>query len=262
MHKEMPLIGHLEELRWTLVRCLCSVIICAIPAGILWRRIFDFIAVWPLRLSDPVPLLFFTAPTDAVYFIFKIALVCGTILASPFLFQQLWRFIASALYKNEKAAIVPVVAASTLCFLAGVAFCYFFLPIFLRFLIGFAGGLIDPLFRVNEYFGFLIRMCLVFGLVFEMPVVSFVLSKMRVINHQFLIRYFRHAIVAIFIAAALLTPSPDAFSQVLLGLPLVLFYGISVFVSYLIRRKADNLPSGEMPDEAELRSDFYEKPKH
>jgi sec-independent protein translocase protein TatC len=235
---EMPLTAHLEELRWTLVRCICAVILGSIPAGIFWRRLFEFIAVWPLRLSDPVPQLIFTAPTDAIYFIFKIALTCGTVLASPFLFQQIWRFVASGLYKKEKAAIVPIVIASTFCFLAGITFCYFFLPMFLRFLIGFAEGLIDPLFRINEYFGFLIRMCLVFGLAFELPVVAFVLSSMGVIDHGFLIRYFRHAIVIIFIAGAIITPTIDALSLMLFGLPLVGLYGLSIFISFLVRRKA------------------------
>ena len=247
----MPLTGHLEELRWVLIRCLCAVIICSIPAGIFWRHIFDIIVVYPLRLSDPAPQLIFTAPTDAIIFIFKIALTCGTIVASPFLFQQIWRFITSALYKNEKTAIIPIVITSTICFLAGVSFCYFFLPLFLKFLIGFADGLIEPLFRINEYFGFLIKMCLVFGLVFEMPIVSFILSKMGVIDHRFLIRYLRHAIVVIFIAAAILTPSPDALSQIVMGLPLILLYGVSIFISYLIRRKADNLLSSKIPVVAE-----------
>jgi sec-independent protein translocase protein TatC len=227
---------HLEELRWTLIRCLCAVIICAIPCGMFWRYIFDAFAVWPLRLSDPIPQLIFTAPVDAVHFVIKIALTCGTVIASPFIFHQVWRFAAPGLYKKEKAAILPVVAASTFCFLAGVTFCYFFLPLFLRFLIGFAGGLIDPLFRVNEYFSFLIRMCLVFGLVFELPVVSFVLSKMGVINHRLLLHYFRHAILVIFILAALLTP-PDVFSQVLLALPLVAFYAFSILISYVAGKK-------------------------
>ena len=233
-HRRMPLLSHLEELRWMLIRCLSAVIICAIPCGIFWRNIFEFFAVWPLRLSDPVPQLIFTAPVDAIYFVFKIALTCGTVMASPFLFLQIWLFIAPGLYKKEKAAILPVVLGSTFCFLAGITFCYFFLPLFLRFLISFAGGLIDPLFRVNEYFGFLIRMCLIFGLVFELPVVSFVLTRINIIDHSFLIRYFRHSIVAIFILAAILTP-PDVLSQVLLALPLIIFYVLSIFISFLCR---------------------------
>jgi len=185
-----------------------------------------------------MPQIIFTAPTDAVFFIFKIALTCGTIIASPFIFQQIWSFVAPGLYRKEKAKVLPVVIASTFCFLAGITFCYFSLPLFLRFLIGFAGGLIDPVFRINEYFAFLIRMCLIFGLAFELPVIAFVLSKMGVINHRFLISYFRHAIVVIFIAAAILTPTPDALSQIVFALPLIALYGLSIFISYLVSRKA------------------------
>ena len=245
-HKEMSLTAHLEELRWMLIRCFCAVIIFSIPCGIFWRHIFEFIAVWPLSLSDPVPQLIFTAPTEAIYFIFKIALICGAILASPVLFMQIWRFVASGLFKKEKSAIIPVVLASTFCFLIGIMFCYFFLPIFLRFLIGFAGGLIEPLFRINEYFGFLIRMCLVFGLAFELPVIAFVLSKMGVIDHLFLRRYFRHAIALIFIIGAIITPTVDALSLMLFALPLVGLYGLSIFISFLVRRKTDNLPLSEI----------------
>ena len=235
-------MGHLDALRWTILRCLCAIIICAIPCGIFWQTIFKYFALWPLHLSDPVPQLIFTMPTDTIYFIFKMALVCGAVAASPFLFHQIWRFIAPALYKNEKKAILSVVIASTVCFLSGIAFCYFFLPLFLRFLIGFAGGLIDPLFRINDYFGFLVKMCLIFGLVFELPVISYILSKLGIINHRFLIRYFRHAIVIIFIAAAILTP-PDVLSQVLMALPLTAFYAISILISFLTRPS----PRKQMP---------------
>ena len=229
----MPLIEHLEELRRMLIRCLCGLIFCAIPCGIFWQNIFEFIAIWPLRLSDPVPQIIFTSPTEAIYFIFKIALTCGFVIASPFIFHQVWRFVVPGLYKKEKTVILPVVIASTFCFLAGIAFCYFFLPVFLRFLIGFAGGLIDPLFRVSEYFGFLLRMCLVFGLAFELPVAAFVLSRMGLVNHRFLIRYFRHAIVIIFIAGAILTPTVDALSLMLFGLPLIALYGLSILICFL-----------------------------
>ena len=249
-HKEMPLTAHLEELRWVLIRCFCAVIICAIPCGIFWREIFDLIALWPLSLADPAPVLIFTAPTEAIFFVFKIALTCGFILSSPFIFYQVWRFIAPGLYKKEKTVILPVVIASTVCFIAGITFCYFLLPIILEFLIRFAGGLIEPYFRIGEYFGFLIRMCIVFGLAFELPVVSFALSKMGVINHKFLIRYFRHAIVFMFIAAAILTPTPDALSQILLGLPLVGLYGLSIFIAWLAGGKSRKAAGVEQNDES------------
>lgn len=222
-----------------MIRCICVVMISTIPCVIFWRNLFELIAVWPLRLSDPIPQLIFTGPTDAVFLIFKIALTFGALIASPFLFQQIWAFVAPGLYKKERTAMIPVVIASTLCFLAGIAFCYFFLPIFLGFITGLTKGLIAPLFRVNEYFSFLISMCLVFGIAFELPVIIFVLSKMKIINHRFLKNYFRHAIVIIFAAGAILTPTPDVLSLMLFGLPLIVLYLLSIFISFLAQPKSN-----------------------
>jgi sec-independent protein translocase protein TatC len=234
--KTMSLFDHLEELRWTLIRCILAAAVCAVPCWVYWRRIFDALAVWPLRHSVPAPRIIFTAPAEAVMLSVKIAVAGGALLASPFIFQQLWTFISPGLYKKEKTAILPVAIASTVCFLAGIAFCYCLLPLLLKFLTGFAGGRVDPLFKIGEYFDFLIKMCLAFGLVFEMPVVAFALSKMGVIDYRFLIKYGRHAILLMFIVAAVLTP-PDVLSQVLLALPLLALYGISVLVAFLAGKR-------------------------
>ena len=190
--KEMSIIAHFEELRWTLIRCVCIVILCAIPCGIFWERIFEFFAVLPLRLSDPAPRIIYTAPVATVMLSFRIALTGGMILASPFIFWQIWSFAAPGLYKKERVLILSIVLASTFCFLSGFAFCYFMLPLLLRFLTGFATVQIDPFFMIDEYVNFLIKMCLAFGVAFEMPVIAFMLSRMAVIDHHFLIRYFRY----------------------------------------------------------------------
>jgi sec-independent protein translocase protein TatC len=234
--KTMTLFDHLEELRWTLIRCILAMVVCAVPCGFFWRRIFDAVAVWPLRQSDPAPRIIFTAPAEAVTLGFKIALAGGALLASPFIFQQLWKFISPGLYKKEKRVILPVAIASTVCFMAGIAFCYSLLPVLLKFLTGFAGGRIDPFFKIGEYFDFLIKLCLAFGLVFEMPVAAFALSKMGVLDYKFLIKYGRHAVVLMFALAAVLTP-PDVLSQALLALPLLGLYGVSVLVAFLAGKR-------------------------
>jgi sec-independent protein translocase protein TatC len=239
--KEMSLVAHLEELRRTLIRCICAVVICAIPCGIYWKRIFGWIAIWPLRLSDPAPRIIYTAPAETVMLSVKIALTGGVILASPVIFQQIWSFVSPGLYKKEKAVVFPIAVASTFCFLSGIVFCYFMLPMLLQFLTGFAGENIDPLFRIDEYLDFLIKMSLAFGLAFELPVVAFALSRMGVIDHRFLVRYVRHSIVAIFIVAAILTP-PDVLSQILLALPLLGLYAISILIAYLARRRGSDKP--------------------
>jgi len=234
--KGTTLVAHIEELRWTLIRCGCAVILCAVPCGVFWRRVFDLFAVYPLRLSDPAPRIIYTAPAETVMLSFKIAMTGGAVLASPFIFQQIWSFISPGLYKNEKSVIFPAALASTFCFWAGIAFCYFMLPMLLKFLTGFAGGQLDPFFKIDEYFDFLIKMSLAFGLAFELPVAAFVLSRMGVIDHRFLIKYFRYAIVAIFVVAAILTP-PDVLSQILLALPLLALYALSILIAFLSRRK-------------------------
>jgi len=234
--KLMTLTDHLEELRWTLIRCGVAVILCAIPCGIFWGRIFDLAAAYPLKLSEPVQIIY-TTPAEAIMLSIKIALVGGLLLASPFIFLQMWKFISPALYKNEKAVILPAAFASTFCFLAGVAFSYFLLPMMLKFLTGFGAGRLDPLFKADEYLGFIMRICLAFGAAFQLPVAAFALAKMGVIDHRFLLRYARHSVVGIFILAAILTP-PDVLSQALLAAPLLALYAISILICYFSRRGA------------------------
>ena len=229
----MNLIQHLDELRFVILRCICAVIVLSIPCGIYWQKIFNYIAIVPLRLTDPMPKIIYTAPTEGIMMVFRIAVTGGFILASPFIFQQVWSFVAPALYKKEKTLILSAVFASTICFGAGIAYCYFLLPLFLQFLNSFAAGEIEAYFKVNEYFGFLIRTCIIFGLTFELPVIAIMLRKMKIIDHKFLLKYFRHAIVLIFIVAAILTP-PDVLSQLFLALPLLLLYVISVTIVYYL----------------------------
>lgn len=232
----MTLIDHLEELRSVIIRCGFALVLCAVPCGFFWKRIFDLLTAYPLKLSDPLPTIIYTTPAEAVMLSIKIALYGGLLFASPFIFLQMWKFISPGLYKNEKRVIIPAAFASTFCFLSGVAFSSFLLPMMLKFLTGFGAGLLDPYFKAGEYLGFIMRICLAFGIAFQLPVVAFVLAKMGAITHKTLLRYARHAIVGIFILAAILTP-PDVLSQVLLALPLLVLYGISIFICYIFGKK-------------------------
>ncbi|MDR2582876.1 MAG: twin-arginine translocase subunit TatC [Fibromonadaceae bacterium] len=235
--KEMPLIAHIAELRRVLIRSGCTLIICAIPCGYYWKQIFDLVVSRTLELCEPLSVrIIYTAPAESVMLSIKIALICGLMLASPIIFQQAWSFVSPALYKREKLLLLPTAFASTICFLSGIAFSYYTLPFVLKFLTEFATGTLEPFFRVDEYFGFLIKISFSFGLAFQLPVLAFVLSKIGLIDHKFLLRNFRYAIVLIFIVAAILTP-PDVFSQVLLACPLLLLYALSILISFLARKK-------------------------
>jgi sec-independent protein translocase protein TatC len=233
---EMTFLQHLGELRRRFFISVIAIAIGAIPCGIFWRTIFDVFMVHPLRFSNPKPQLIFTAPAEAVVISMKIALFGGLVLALPVVFFQMWRFVAPGLHKNERSTILPAVIASTFFFILGAGFCYIVLPYIIKFLSEFGAGRIQPIFKVDEYFGFILKLILAFGVVFELPVVSFVLTRIGILTPRFLIKNFRYAIVLIFVVSAVLTP-PDIISQTALAAPLLVLYAISILVSYLVARK-------------------------
>jgi sec-independent protein translocase protein TatC len=190
----------------------------------------------PLRYANPTPRLIYTNPTEAIILSIKIAIVCGIILAIPVVFYQIWRFVSPGLYKNEKVLVLPLVIASTIFFLLGVSFSYVTVPFVISFLARFAEGKMDAFYKAQEYLGFLIKLGLAFGIVFELPVVSYILTRAGLIGPSFLIKNFKYALIMIFILAALLTP-PDIISQMLLAAPLLLLYGVSILVSFFVREK-------------------------
>jgi sec-independent protein translocase protein TatC len=233
---EMSFLDHLEELRWRIVKIALAVAICAVPCGIFWKRIFDIVMIYPLRFANPKPQLIFTSPTESVLLSFKIALGAGVIVAIPVVFYQIWRFVAPGLFPKEKRIVLPTVFASSIAFLCGISFCYFVLPFLLRILTAYAGTRLNPFFKIDEYFSFLLKLSLAFGVVFEMPVISFVLSRLGILTPKVLIRHSRIAIVIIAVIAAVLTP-PDIFSMMMLAVPLLALYGLSILVAYFARRK-------------------------
>ncbi len=232
----MSFLDHLEELRWRVVKSLAAVVLAAIPCGVFWRQIFDVFMVYPLRFSDPKPKLIYTAPHEAVLLSLKIAIFGGIVLGAPVVFYQIWKFVAPGLYKRERVVVLPTVIASTISFLLGVGFSYLVIPYVIRFLATFGSGLMDAYFRTGEYLSFLIKLVIAFGVVFELPVVSYVLTKIGVLTPRFLIEKFRYAVVIVFILSAFLTP-PDVVSQAFLAVPLLALYGISILVSFTVIRK-------------------------
>jgi sec-independent protein translocase protein TatC len=233
---EMSFLDHIEELRWRFIKSALAVALCAIPCGIYWRRIFDLAMIYPLRMANPKPVLIYTAPAEAVVLSLKIAVAGGLICASPFVLYQIWAFIAPGLYKTEKRIVLPAVVGSTICFLMGISFCYVVLPFMVRFLATYGAGAGEPYFKASDYMSFIMKLVLAFGVVFELPVLSFVLTKMGVITPRFLVEKMRHAVVIIFVFAAILTP-PDVVSQAFLAIPLCVLYGISILISFLVREK-------------------------
>ncbi len=232
----MSFLNHLEELRWRIMKSIITVIVLAIPCGVFWKRIFDVVMIYPLHRADPVPTLIYTSPAEAIILSIKIAVAGGVILGAPVVFYQIWRFISPGLYKNEKVVVLPVVIASTLFFLFGIGFSYLTIPFVISFLSRFAAGKLDAFYRSQEYLGFLIKLAFAFGIVFELPVISYVLTKLGMLTPRILITKIKYAVVIIFILAAFLTP-PDIVSQMFLALPLLLLYGVSILVSFCVMEK-------------------------
>ena len=160
------------------------------------------------------------------------------LLATPVIFYQIWRFVAPGLYKHERRVLVPFTAISTFCFLGGAAFGYFvvFPPAF-RFLVGYASDILEPLPAVSEYFSLSLRLLIAFGIVFELPVFMVFLAKIGVVNTLFLRRNRKYALLASFIVAAILTPTPDVVNQLLMAGPLIVLYEVSIFAVALFASK-------------------------
>jgi sec-independent protein translocase protein TatC len=232
----MNFLDHLEELRSRLIKSIVAVFVFAVPCFFLWRKILAILMVYPLRFANPKPHIIFTAPAEAVMLSMKIALVGGMIIAIPYIFYQIWAFVSPGLYGKEKKIILPVVISSSFSFFLGLAFAYVAIPFLIKVLTRFGGGVIEPYFKASEYISFLIKMGLACGIIFEMPVVSWVLTRIGILTPKFLISKLRHAIVIIFIVAAVITP-PDVLSQFFLAIPLLAIYGVSILVSYLSRER-------------------------
>jgi sec-independent protein translocase protein TatC len=235
--REMSFLNHLEELRWRIVKIAIAVTVTSIPCGIFWKQICNIVMLYPLRLSNPRPHLYYNSPIEGVMLSFKIAIGAGVIVAAPVLFYQIWRFIAPGLFANEKKIVLPTVIASSLAFICGIVFCYLWLPHLFKILTSYAQSLADPMFTIGNYFNFILKLSIAFGLVFELPVVSFVCTRIGIMPRTFLVRHWRIAIIIIFIVAAILTP-PEPISQILMAIPLLFLYGVSIITSLLAGRKA------------------------
>ncbi len=232
--QEMPFYSHFAELRSRMLKCIVAVFVGAIASFSFADWLYGFLAV-PVKEALPESSqMIFISPVEPFFVYLKLSVLAGGGLTSPFVFFQIWRFIAPGLYAHEKKALIPLVFCSTVIFIVGAVFCYKgVLPLGLQVLIS-AGSTeafsATAQISMSEYYTLVIRLIAAFGIVFEMPVFSYFLTKLGVITPQTLVRHWRIAVVIIFVMAALLTP-PDILTQVLLGLPMCLLYAVSILVS-------------------------------
>ena len=234
---EMSFLDHIEELRWRIIYALIGVVVFTIIAWIFVDPLVETILLKPAR--DAHAQLQNLRPFGQLFLYIQVAIIVGVVASLPNIFYQLWKFISPALRKREQKYIIWIVVFSTICFLTGITFAYFvMLPLTMKFAAQFGTSEIANEFAIDEYMSIIISVMLAAGLVFELPMISFFLSKLGILTPKFMRKYRRHAIVIILILAAFLTPGADPVSQVILAVPLVLLYEISIFISKISSKKS------------------------
>ncbi|MEM8959978.1 MAG: twin-arginine translocase subunit TatC [Acidobacteriota bacterium] len=242
--QRMGLFDHLEELRKRILRAFLACLIAFLGCWMFAEQIYDFLAQPIYRFLEPGEKLVFLGVTDAFMIYVKVAALAAVFVASPIVLYQFWAFVAPGLYKNEKRLAIPFIVSGSLLFLAGGAFAYLVaFPMAVSFLLGI-GEQFEAQITVDRYFGFLMTVILGMGVMFELPTVIFLLSRLGLVTPRFLMRHFRWAVVGIFIVAAVITPTPDVFNLLIFALPTILLYLVGVGVAALAPRRRD------LPEEA------------
>ena len=237
MDTPMSLMDHLAELRTRLVRCCIAVIVgflaCWVVVEPLYNALVDpLLAVLPAGSHAQ-----YTTLPEGFFTRMYIAFIAGVFLTSPILFYQIWAFISPGLYEEEKRGIVPLALTSAIFFAGGGAFCYLIVfPYAFAFFVSFATESIVVMPKISDYLDFVLKLILAFGLVFEMPLFAFFLSRMGIVTAKRMRSWRRYAILFIFIAAAILTP-PDVVSQLLMACPMIILYEVSILVAAAAGKK-------------------------
>ena len=222
--KELTLVEHLQELRGRVIKSVIFILIISC-------FLYNLVNLLLPNLVKPVGRLVFIAPQEAFIANIKIAFLGGLFLSSPFVLYQVWKFISVGLKPNEKKYALIFGPLSFIFFIFGASFGYFIVvPMGIRFLLGFATDFISPMITISRYISFMGTLTLTFGLVFQLPLISLFLTKIGVVTPAFLSKKRRHAIVFLFILAALLTP-PDVITQCLMVAPLLILYELGVVFS-------------------------------
>jgi sec-independent protein translocase protein TatC len=236
----MTFLEHLDELRKRITHAVLGLLVGFIIAFAFVDRVFEFVFA---RLAADIPNqhLIYTDPGEAFFLWLKIAALSGVLISSPYLMWQVWLFIAPGLYANEKKFAVPFVVASSSLFVGGAAFSHYVVfPFAWKFFASFSSGFLDFMPRVEPVFSLYVKLLLGMGLVFQMPVLMFVLARLGVVDARFLVRNVKYAVLAIFVAAAVITPDGSPVSQALVAAPMFGLYLIGIAVVWVFGKKRED----------------------
>jgi sec-independent protein translocase protein TatC len=235
---KMSFLEHLDELRKRIIYAVyCLIAGCAI-AYLFITRIFDFIMRPMYNMLPGGNKLIYTAGAEPFMLYLKIGFIAGIFFSSPLILWQVWKFIAPGLYTHEKKFAIPFVMMSTIFFVTGGLFSHFVaFPWTWKFFISFSTDYMVFMPKIDEAFSLYTKMLLGFGLIFEMPTLVFFLARMGVVSARFLLRYFKYAVLVIFIVAAVISPGTDMMSQLIMAVPMLGLYGISILIAWIFGKK-------------------------
>lgn len=234
---KIPFTEHLEELRKRLIICFTAVGIGFVLSYGFKEKLFQILTRPLIRVMQTGDKLIFTGLPEAFFTYLKVAFLSGIILAAPVIFYQFWMFVAPGLYDKEKRLMAPIVFLSTFFFVGGAFFGYFIVfPYGFKFFLGFASEIIRPLPSMREYLGFASKLLLAFGLVFELPLIITFLARLGIVSVSFLKKNRKYALLLFFVGAAILTP-PDVVTQIMMALPLMVLYEISIIGARIFGKK-------------------------
>ena len=246
--EKMPFTSHLEELRTRLIRIFTAVAVSFVGCYFFKERLFGILT---LPLKDILPdkgSMIFTSLPEAFFTYLKVSFFAAIFVSSPYILYQVWKFISPGLYEKEKRYMIPFVIFSTAFFVGGAIFAYFVVfPFGFRFFLAFGTEFIRPMLSLREFLSFSMKVLLAFGIVFELPIFMFFLAKIGLVDSRKLVKNRKYAILLAFVGAAILTP-PDVVTQVLMAIPIVILFEISVWIV----RKAEGKKEKEAgsPEEA------------
>ena len=239
---KMSFLEHLDELRKRIVRSLLALCLGVAIAAFFIEDIYSFVML-PLRqMLRPGETMIYTYPTEAFMLYIRIALIAGLFIAAPLIFWQVWLFVAPALYARERRYAIPFVALSSIGVVSGAAFSHYVaFPLMWRFFASFSNELVSYMPRIEDTFSVYMRMLLGMAVVFQMPALVFFLARMGVVTARWMIRQFKFAVLFIVVIAAVITPSSDVASQMIVAGPMVVLYVLSIGIAWAFGKKRTGL---------------------
>lgn len=236
---EMTFLEHLEDLRKRLFYSFIALFVGLVPAWFFHKELFEILARPVTQYLPEGTKLTFIKLTAPFMLYIKVSFLASLFISSPFIFYQLWMFIAPGLYRKEKKYVWPFVIFTTIFFSAGAIFGYFVVfPFACRFFLSM-GAEFEPVITANDYFSLALRVLLGIAVVFELPTLSFFLARMGILTARWMIKNFKYAVLMVFVVAAIITPTPDWMTQSIIAFPMLALYGLSILIAFIFGRRKE-----------------------